>query len=200
MKRVRKNGLYVLIRSSHMLGVTARVSSDKTKLWHMREFHKQGLFGGDPISSLEFCKKCMFGKATIQKFNTGKQETKHTLDYVHSDLQGPSQVPSQGGAGYFITFIDDFSRKVWVYVLKYKCEALKKFKEWTTLMKNQTDRKTKRLRKNNDLEYCSNEFNEFCKMKGIARRMTVRRTLAEMMNKTLIEKVRCMLFNVNLCK
>lgn len=57
MKRVRKNGLYVLIRSSHTLGVTASVSSDKTKLWHMREFHKQGLFGGDPISSLEFCKK-----------------------------------------------------------------------------------------------------------------------------------------------
>lgn len=85
-------------------------------------------------------------------------------------------------------------------MLKYKCEALKKFKEWTTLMKNQTDRKIKRLRKNNDLEYCSNEFNEFCKMKGIVRRMTVRRTLAEMMNKTLIEKVRCILCNVNLCK
>lgn len=122
------------------------------------------------------------------------------MDYVHSDLWGPSQVPSQGGAGYFITFIDDFLRKVWVYVLKYKCEAFKKFKEWTTLMKNQTDRKIKRLRTNNDLEYCSNEFDEFCKMKGIARRMTMRRTLVEMMNKTLIKKVRCMLFNVNLSK
>ena len=94
----------------------------------LRELSNQGLFGDDKIASLKFCEKYVFGKAKRQKFSMGKQETKQTLDYIHSDLWGPSQVPSLGGARYFVSFIDDFSRKVWVYVLKHKNEALEKFK------------------------------------------------------------------------
>ncbi|KAH9680700.1 hypothetical protein KPL71_026653 [Citrus sinensis] len=120
-------------------------------------------------------------------------------------LPGVNSVLSHGGARYFITFIDDFSRKVWVYVLKQKNEALEKFKDWLTLMENQTERRVKRLRTDNGLEYCLNEFNQFCIKKGIARHKTVRHTpqqngLAERMNMTLVEKVRCMLFNANMSK
>ncbi|KAH9779278.1 hypothetical protein KPL71_007667 [Citrus sinensis] len=74
MKGIRRNGLYVLIGSSSSPGVIAS------------------------ISSLEFCEKCVFGKATRQRFGIGKQETKNSMDYIHSDLWGPSQVPSHGGA------------------------------------------------------------------------------------------------------
>ena len=104
IKGVRKNGLYALVGYFMSLGITTTVSSDKTKLWHMRlthmierglkELEKQGLFSNDKISSLEFCKKCVFGKAARHKFSIGRQETKQTLDYIHSDLWGPSQVPS----------------------------------------------------------------------------------------------------------
>ena len=147
----------------------------------------------------------MFRKATRQKFGTRKQETKHSVDYIHSDLWGPSQVLSHGGARYFMTLIDDYTRKVWVYVLKQKGEALLKFKEWLTLIENQTERKVKRLMTDNGLEYCSKEFDGFCKEKWIIRHKTVRHTpqqngLAERMNKTLVEKVMCMLFSANLLK
>ncbi|KAH9705144.1 Integrase catalytic domain-containing protein [Citrus sinensis] len=215
MKGIRRNGLYVLTGSTTKPAITASVSSDRTKLWHMRLTHmsekgmkglsKQGLLGNDQITSLQFCEKCVFGKATRHRFNPGKKETKQTLDYVHSDLWGPSQVPSHGGARYFITFIDDYSRRVWVYVLKYKNEAFEKFKEWTALMENQTEKRLKRLRTDNGLEYCNKDFENFCKSKGIARHRTVRNTpqkngLAERMNRTFIEKVRCMLLNANLSK
>lgn len=58
---------------------------------------------------------------------------------------------------------------------------------------------------NNGLEYLSNEFNEFCKIEGIARHMTVRKTsqqysLAERMNRTILERVRYMLFSLGLSK
>ncbi|KAH9762947.1 hypothetical protein KPL70_001004 [Citrus sinensis] len=203
MKGCRRNGLYVLKGSVELHGIITNVNSDKTRLWHMRlahmsekglkELSKQGLLGTDQISALEFCEKCVFGKATRQKFNPGKQETKNTLDYIHSDLWGPSQVPSHGGARYFITFINDFSRKVWVYVLKHKSEAFEKFKDWLTLIENQTERRVKRLRTDNGLEYCCNDFEQFCIKKGIARHKTVRHTpqqngLAERMNRTLVEK------------
>ena len=73
------------------------------------------------------------------------------------------------------------------------------------MIENQTNRKVKRLRIDNRLKYCSKEFDEFCKEKGIARHKTVRHTpqqngLAEKMNRTLVEKVRCMLFNAYLSK
>ena len=72
-------------------------------------------------------------------------------------------------------------------------------------MENQTEKMIKRLRTDNGLEFCSSDFEKFCKSKGIARHRTVRNTpqqndLAERMNMTLIEKVRCMLFNANLLK
>ena len=138
MKGIRRNGLYVLTGSTAKLAITASVSSDRTKLWHMRlthmgengmkELSKQGLLGNDMITSLQFCEKCVFGKVTRHRFNPGKKETKQTLDYVHSDLWGPSQVPSHGGARYFITFIDDYSKRVWVYMLKHKNKAFERFK------------------------------------------------------------------------
>ncbi|KAH9704361.1 Integrase catalytic domain-containing protein [Citrus sinensis] len=141
------------------------------------------------------CKVTGMGTINIQMFDDKTRELK----------QGPSQVPSHGGARYLITFIDDYSRKLWVYILKYKSEALDKFKEWTALMENQRRKKVKRLKTDNGLEYCSNEFDEFCKRLGIARHKTVRHTpqqngLAERLNRTLIEKVRCMLLSSNLFK
>ena len=141
MKGVRKNGLYILVGSSPVHGISASVIRDKTKLWHMRlahiserglrELSNQGLFGDYKISFLKFCEKCVFGKATRQKFSMGKQETKHTLDYIHSDLWGPSQVPSLGGARYFVSFMDEFLRKVWIYMLK------KKMRHWRSLKSGQ---------------------------------------------------------------
>lgn len=72
-------------------------------------------------------------------------------------------------------------------------------------MEIQIGRKVKRLRIDNGLEYCSNEFDEFCKKHGIVRRKTIRNTpqqngLIKRMNKTMTEKVRCMLLSSNLSK
>ena len=43
---------------------------------------------------------------------------------------------SKGGARYFISFIDDYSRKVCVYFLKNKSEAFAKFKKWKAEVEN----------------------------------------------------------------
>ena len=63
----------------------------------------------------------------------------------------------------------------------------------------------KRLKTDNGLEYCSKEFDKFCKKLDIVRHKTIRNTpkqndLAEKMNMTLVEKVRCMLLSSNLSK
>ena len=210
MKGLRSKCLYTLLGQT-VVGTSSAITDseqDITKVWHCRlghvsergllELEKQGLFGSDKITGLDLCEDCVKGKATRVKFSKGVHVTKEKLDYVHSDLWGPSRTSSHGGSRFFMSVIDDYSRRVWVYILKYKSEALDRFKQWHTLLENQTGRKLKKLRTDNGLEYFSSEFDDYCKSVGVARHHTIIGTpqqngLAERMNRTILERVRCML-------
>ena len=52
------------------------------------------------------------------------------MELVHSDVFGPMKQASLSGMKYMVTFINDFSRYVWVYIIKHKSEVLSKFKEF----------------------------------------------------------------------
>ena len=106
----------------------------------LRELSKHGVIGSDKIETLRFCEKCVLGKSSIVKFSTGVHNSKGTLDYIHVDLWGPVQTTS-----YFLSLINDFSRMVWVYVLKNKEDVFKKFKNWKTLVETQASRKVKKV-------------------------------------------------------
>lgn len=211
MKGEYKNGLYYLLGET-VTGIVSTVvsqkSSDMTRLWHLRfghvsdrgliELEKQGILKGKLSGHLGFCEQCVYGKSCKVKFRTGIHTTSEPLAYVHSDLWGASRVKTLGGASYFMSIIDDYSRKVWVFLLKSKDQAFITFVNWKKLVENQTRRKVRKLRTDNGLEYCSKEFDDFCTREGIARHRTVARTpqqngLAERMNRTLLERVRCML-------
>nr|GEZ33769.1 retrovirus-related Pol polyprotein from transposon TNT 1-94 [Tanacetum cinerariifolium] len=56
---------------------------------------------------------------------------------------------------------------------RHENEAFSKFKEWKQLVENQTGSKLKKLRTDNGLEFCNQEFNNLCKESGIARHLTV---------------------------
>lgn len=216
LKANRIGSLYIL-QGTVVTGSAAVSSSmpenDVTKLWHMRLGHmsekgmhllsKQGRLGKQGIGKLEFCKHCVFGKQKKVSFSTATHRTKGILDYIHSDLWGPSKVPSYGGRRYMMTIIDDFSRKVWVYFLRHKNETFPTFKKWKILVETQTGKNVKKLRTDNGLEFCSGDFNEFCTNHGIARHKTIPRNpqqngVAERMNRTLLERARCMLSNAGL--
>ncbi|GJU48891.1 retrotransposon protein, putative, ty1-copia subclass [Tanacetum coccineum] len=100
---------------------------------------------------------------------------------------------SMSGCRYFLSIVDDYSRRVWFHFLRHKNEVFSKFKEWKQLVENQTGRKLKKLRTDNGFEFCNQEFNNMCKESGIARHLTVAVTpqqkgLAERMNRTLLNK------------
>ena len=81
---------------------------------------------------------------------------------VHTDVRGPSPIPSLGGSKFYFTFIDDFSRKVWIYFLKHKSDVFDTFKKWKAEVQNQTDLNIKYLRSDNEGEYDKSEFKAFC--------------------------------------
>lgn len=176
----------ILLRGVPLNVVAATSSTDKTSLWHQRMGHvslkglqilgKLGVLCGDKISDLEFCEHCVFGEMHRVKFSTRQHYTKGILDYVHSDLWGPSRIPLHGGNRYFITFLDDYSRKVWIYLLKNKDDAFKAFQEWKIMIENRTERKIKNMRTDNGLEFYRYVFTSYCKEHGIYRHKTVRKT------------------------
>eukprot|EP00253_Pinus_taeda_P012788 PITA_12788 len=97
---------------------------------------------------------------------------------------------------------DDFSRNTCIYFLKNKFEVFDRFKEFKALVEIQTEKKIKVLRIDNGGEFCSKEFEEFCKKCGIAWQKTTPHTpqqngIAEKM-KTLMERARSMLNGVRL--
>ena len=103
---------------------------DVTRLWHMHlrhvrengmtELGKRGLLYNQSTSNLKFYEHCVFRKQRQVKFFNGIHNTKGTLDYLHFDIWEPSRVPSNGGANYMLTIIDDFSRRVWSFFLKHE--------------------------------------------------------------------------------
>ena len=57
------------------------------------------------------------------------------LELVYIDLWGLSLVASLGGSRYYITFIDNSSKKVWVYFLKNKSDVFEVFKKWKAMLR-----------------------------------------------------------------
>ena len=112
---------------------------------------------------------------------------------------------SLGGALYFLTFVDDKSHYTWVYVLKHKSEVLQKLKEWKALVETSSGYRLKKLRTDNGGEYCSDEFEQFCKGEGVHHELMVPKTpeqngVAERINHTLVKAVRSMLADSKLPK
>ena len=91
---------------------------------------------GEIFNKLDVCKECVLAKQTRVSFGDGMHTSKRVLDYVHSDVWGRYSTTSIGGAYYFVSFVDDYSRKVWVYVMKAKSEVFEKFKVWLALVEN----------------------------------------------------------------
>ena len=119
----------------------------------LQELSKQNLLCGDNIQKLEFFQECVLGKDKRLRFTNGIHTTQKPLDYVHSYLWEPSRVQTYGGGHDFLSIIDYYSRRVWVYTLKLKSDAFNKFIDWHSLTTNQKERKLKFLRTENGLEF-----------------------------------------------
>jgi hypothetical protein len=94
----------------------------------MLELHKRNLLKGIKTCKLDFCKFYVLGKHNWVQFKIATHKTEGILDYVYSNVWGPVRTTSRGGHMYFVIFIDDFSRKVWVYFMRHKSETFGKFK------------------------------------------------------------------------
>ena len=99
-------------------------------------------------------------------FPRGTRSTK-TLNVIYSDICGPLNVQTQTEEKYFITFIDEYNKYGYMYLIKYKHEALKTFQTYAAKFYNQLGKKIKRIRSNTKGVCTSKLFKEYCGREGI---------------------------------
>jgi len=151
------------------------------------------------------CKHCNNAKIHCLPFQQSDSRARNILELIHTDICGPLQVPSLGGARYFATFIDDKSRHIDVAFLKSRGEILSAFKKYQLRVERETGRKIIKLRSDNAKEYISKNFSQHLEREGISRQLSVEYTpqqngIAERANRTLMEMTRTMLSESNLPK
>lgn len=156
------------------LNIAEEASQD---LWHQRLGHmsakglatlrKKKLINVDKNAALGLCNHCLFGKQHRVSFNFTSTKRSELLSLVHSDVCGPMEVESLGGSRYFMTFIDDASRKVCVYFLKTKDQVFECFKSFHVMVERETKKKMKCIRSDNGGEYTSKVFDAYYRAYGI---------------------------------
>ena len=132
----KRRTLYMTTESGDVAAVAA--GNDDASLWHnrlghmsqkgMKELLSKGKLPELKNVHFDICESCIMGKQKKLSFLIGGKKLRATkLDLVHTDLWGPFPMASLGGSRYYITFIDDCSRKVWVYFLKNKSDVFDTF-------------------------------------------------------------------------
>ncbi|GKE86677.1 retrovirus-related pol polyprotein from transposon TNT 1-94, partial [Tanacetum coccineum] len=116
------------IRVAGELNASVDEKDSLAQVWHKRLGHiseaglhvleTQGLFDRESLDKLDFCEYCVVRKSHRVRFVVGRHTTQEVIYYVHSDLWGPSQMESLGGKRYFLSILDDYSGRVWVYILR----------------------------------------------------------------------------------
>ena len=212
--RERNHGLYRLSGSHRNRDPEVNLlQHSPAELWHRRlgHFHTKGIqrmANHEAVNGLpqlhfsrQICTSCQLGKHARTKMP--KETTFHAskiLQLVHSDVCGPFRTNSLGGARYFVTFIDDYSKKIWIYFITNKSQVLSKFQHLVNFLENSTGRRIQALRTDNGGEYISTHFRDYCLDKGIAREFTPpytpqRNGIAERRNRTLLDVTRCLLLD-----
>jgi transposase InsO family protein len=149
------------------------------------------------------CKGCALEKYSKTAFPSSDSRSKGILDLIHSDVCGPMSLVSLSGYEYYVTFIDDYSRKTWIYFMKIKDEVFSQFQEFKSLVENQRGRKIKTLRSDNGGEYTSKAFKDFCAGARIKRELTVpynpqQNGVAKRKNRAIIGATKAMLYDQDL--
>jgi transposase InsO family protein len=180
--------------------------------WHARLGHigkdrmtrlaRSGLLGSLSKVDLPFCEHCVSGKTSKKPFPKATR-SKGLLEIIHTDICGPLNVHARNRCQYFVTFIDDYSRYGYVYLISHKSEAFDCFLKFKAEVENQLEKKIKILRSDRGGEYTSETFKSYGTNVGIIRQYTMAYTpqqngVAERRNRTLLDMVRSMMAHANL--
>ena len=114
-----------------------------------------------------FCDSCAKEKHTTLPFPSSFIKTNAPFELIHCDIWDRYRIPSYTKANYIPTIVDDFSRAIWIFLLKYKSDASQYLKNFHKMIEVQFEKQIKRIRCDNGGEFTSTNMLEFYNEKGI---------------------------------
>ncbi|KAL0537600.1 hypothetical protein IC582_026583 [Cucumis melo] len=208
------NGLFVL----NTVSMNSNASSlayivESADLWHCRLGHVnfasirklKDLRLIDTSKSHEYgkCPVCVESKFFKKPFKPVESRSTDLLELIHSDLVDFKDTTNRGGKNYYVSFVDDFSRFIKIYLIKTKDKVGSMFLKFKAKSKNQLGKRIKRLRSYRGGEYSDKTLKDFCESNGIVHEFTApyspqQNGIAKRKNRTLKEMMNVMLLSSSL--
>jgi len=218
----RQGNIYFLTAQPKVVfvGLTRAEDMAIPDLWHRRIGHRSGSIqsiariknsvSGFQLSAKEdreisVCETCVEGKPSRDALSGEQRKTEQILDRIHSDRCGPMATVGLMGERYFATFIDESSGRMAISPLTQKSQVFDRFVKYRMKVEKETGRKIKSLRSDGGGEYTGNIFRKYVTDSRITHHITPPYTpghngIAERANQTIMDMVRCMLFDAGLGK
>jgi len=190
------------------------------EIWHRRIAHrsmnqqtvesitksvKDFNLGEERLSVEGICAICAEGKQSRESLTGERTKSAELLDTIHSDVCGPMATTGLMGEHYFATFIDEQSGRIAILLLVQKSEVFERFKQYKAKVELETGKRIRSLRCDGGGKYTGNIFQRYLTEYCIIQRITLAYTpehngIAEGANRTIMEMVRCMIFDSALGK
>lgn len=164
-----ENRLYrIVIETTDNMCLVTKLE-ESSWLWHSRlghvNFQAMTLMSANKMATglpnltqpKKTCTGCLLSKQTRKPISRQTEfHTTQILELVHGDIWGPISPEMTGGGNmYFFLLVDDFSREMWIYMLKNKNEAFTAFKRFIILVEKNTERRIKVFRTDRGGEFTS---------------------------------------------
>jgi histone deacetylase 1/2 len=122
-----------------------------------------------PSDTSLICDACQRAKSHQLPYNVSHRVSTMPLELVHSDVWGPA-VASSGGFKYYVSFVDDYSRFCWIYLLKHKSDVEQVFYAFQTHVERLLNTKIKAFQSDWGGEY--HKLHRYFQRTGISHRVS----------------------------
>jgi histone deacetylase 1/2 len=178
-----KGGLYPLIPSEEKIESKHEVFGvhvPSTSLWHSRLGHPatpivQKILSSNKLpcasskNAESICDSCQRANSHQLPYSVSNKISSAPLDLIYSDVWGPAPI-SVGSYSYYVSFIDDYSKYTWIYLLKHKSDVFRVFQDFQNLVERQFSKKILCVQSDWGGEY--EKLNSFFKKIGITHRVS----------------------------
>ncbi|KAG9446582.1 hypothetical protein H6P81_012710 [Aristolochia fimbriata] len=158
-----------------------------------------GLLGSVSSAPLN-CVSCKLGKHTALLYNSSDTRASAPFDLIHFDVWGAAPISAMGGSAYYVVFIDDFSRFVWLYLLQSRSAFYTAYVEFSTMVHTQFSKSIKIFRSDFGGEYVSHQFRALLKSHGTQHQLSCPCTpqqngVAERKHRHILDTTRALLLS-----
>ncbi|KAG9454499.1 hypothetical protein H6P81_007403 [Aristolochia fimbriata] len=151
------------------------------------------------------CINCKLGKHTALPFHTSETHSLAPFDVIHSDIWGSAPIATMGGSSYYVIFVDDYSRFVWVYLLHARSEFYNAYVNFSTMVRTQFSKSIKVFCLDSGGEYVSHIFRSLLQSHGTLHQLSCPYTpqqngVAERKHRHIVETARTLMLSSSVPK